>query len=186
MNKEFLGIFARQLIFWNISEFLMHNDGLLSLYIEYWCTFSYLSETTNDGSMNEPNWLVNIRIINAWNQCSLGLLDKIFLNCSYARYILDVFIELRVNCHMFSAYSKTLLMFVFIGNANDKRYAWWVFLHHLKHEADSEVHTFNYEWFISSLVVINDLFQLCLYLVALVLIAHERPLLFWLYVFWNL
>ncbi len=57
---------------------------------------------------------------------------------------------------MLRADSETLFMFVFIGNAYDKGYAWRIFLHHLQHEADSEMHTLNHEWFISSLVVIND------------------------------
>jgi hypothetical protein len=101
----------------------MHNDSLLSLDIEYLCTFSYLSETADNGSVNEPNRLVNVRVINAWNQCSFGLLDKIFLDCSNALNILDILIELRVYCHMLSSYSETFFMFVFIGNAYDKGYA---------------------------------------------------------------
>jgi len=134
----------------------MHNDGLLSLYIKYRCTFSYLSQTANDGCVNKANRLVDIRVINSGDQCSFGLLDKIFLDCSNALYILDVLIELRVNCHMFRADSETLFMFVFIGNAYDKGYARGIFLHHLQHEADCEVHAFHNEGFISSLVVIND------------------------------
>jgi len=53
----------------------MHNDGLLSLDIEYGCTFSNLSKAANDGCVNETYWLVNIRVINSRNQSSLGLFN---------------------------------------------------------------------------------------------------------------
>lgn len=73
--------------------------------------------------MNETYRLVNVLIIDSWNQSSLSFLYDLLLNNSDTLEIFDVLIESRVNSHMLSPHCESLLMLLLILDANDKRNA---------------------------------------------------------------
>lgn len=99
------------------------------------------------------------------------------LNDANALYVLNVLVKSRVYGHVLSSHSKPLLVLLLIFDANHEGDACWILFHHLKHEPDSQVNSFNHQRLVPLLVIINDLFELSLDFVTLILVAHERPLL---------
>ena len=76
--------------------------------------------------------------------------------------MLDVFIEVWINSHMFAPNSEPLLMFFFIFDADDKGDASGVLLHNLDHEIDGQMNALNNQRLIPPIEVLNYLFQFSL------------------------
>lgn len=150
----------------------MQNCCLFAWYVINWYTICYLSQTSNYCNMNHPYRFIDVRIINSWNKCWLCFHDQWLLNNPNAFYILDILVELWINSHMLWSYRKTFLMLLFIIDAYYERYARWILFHHIYHESNCQMHSFNNHWFISSVIVFNNVFKLCLNLSTLFFIAN--------------
>jgi len=117
---ELLRVFARQLIFRNICELLVHNGCLLPLAVKNRGPFGNLAKTTYDGCVDKPNRFVNIRIINARYQGSLRFLDQMLLYCSNTLDVFYVFVKLRINCHVLCSNSKSLFVLILVCYTDNK------------------------------------------------------------------
>lgn len=174
---ELLSILARELVLGDVRELLVHDGGLLALGIEDGGALRDLPQAPDDRGMDEADRLVDVGVVDARDERSLGLLDEVLLDDADASHVLDVLVELGVDGHVLRAHGKALLVLVLVGYADDERNARGVLLHHVEHEAHSQVDSLDNQGLIPALVVVNDLLELGLNLVALVLVADECPLL---------
>ena len=184
--NKLLSILAWKLILWNVGEFLMHNGSLFPLRIENRCTFSYLSQTSDNSSMNETYRFIDIRIVNSGYESFFSFLYQILLNDSDTGHIFNVLIESRVDCHVLSSNSESLLVFIFICNTDNEGDARGIFFHHFIHKWNSQMNTLNNHRFVSYLIVLDNFLKLSLYFTALIFISHKSSLLFGGYFFRNL
>lgn len=90
--------------------------------------------------------------------------------------MLDVFIESRINRHMLSPHSKSLLMLLLTLDANNKRNAGGIFPHHVLHEPYCKMNSLYNQGFVSLLKIFNDLLKLRLNPVALLFVTYKSPL----------
>lgn len=155
--NELLGIFGGQLVLRDVRELLVHNSSLLALRIKDRGAFSDLSEAAHYGSMNQTDGFVYVRVVNTRDQGRFSFLNQVLLNRPDALHMLDVLVELGINGHVLSPHSESLLVLVLIRDANDEGDARRVLLHHVDHEAHSEVDTLYNQRLIPLLVLVDHL-----------------------------
>ena len=94
--------------------------------------------------MYKSNGFIDIRVVNSRDECCFGLFNQMFLDGTDATHIFDVFVEARVNGHVFGSDSEALFVFVLISDADHEGDARWILFHHVKHEPHCKVHTLNH------------------------------------------
>ena len=80
--------------------------------------------------MDKTDRSIDIMVLQLGNKDFASLLDEVVLDGPNVLNILDVFVEARVNRHVFRSHCKSLAMFLLAFYVEDKRNAIWILRHH--------------------------------------------------------
>ena len=108
------------------------------------------------------------------------------LDCTDASHVLYILVKFWIDSHVLSTDSKSLFVLVFVCDAYYKWDTGRIFLHNFKHEPYCQMYTFNHEWLIPFLEIVDYLFKFVLNLGALNLIADQGFLFLGLDIFSDL
>ena len=130
-------------------------------------------ETSHDGGLDHAHRSVNVVVLYTGDKHLFGLLDYVVLDGPDVLDVTDVFIEARIDCHMFGTNGKSLPMLVLILDVETKGYACRILCHHLLEEADSQVDTFHDNRLVPLVEVIDDFCQLLSYKSTLLFVSFK-------------
>ena len=158
-------------------KLLMDHHCLFPCRVKDSFPFVDLSQASDDCSVAEPQGPVQVAGLDLGHQALVSFGQKAFLDFSDVREAGDVLVDCRVEGHVLAAHCEPLHVLFLAFDVDDERDAAGELLHELLEDADVQVHPFDHDAVPAVVVMLDDVDQVLVDLVALLHVPLDAALL---------
>lgn len=146
--------------------------------VKFVALYDFMKAAHHSG-LDQADRSIHIVVLNARNQHLFRILDQPILDSPDLLQTWDIFVESRVDCHVFCPYSEPLTMLMLRLYVKNEWNTWGVLWHYFLKEFNVQVHPLDHNWLIASISSLDYFFQFSLNQLWLLFIAFNRYLGLW-------